>query len=75
MDITDELWKRRERFLPKYRTSSVGGRPRLNLRHVADGIFYVLRTHVPVESGLKKIRVRQFVSSVLSGLGQTASIS
>jgi transposase len=31
-------------FLPKYRTSPLGGRPRLELRKIANGIFYVLRT-------------------------------
>jgi transposase len=31
-------------LLPKYRKSRKGGRPRLPLRQIADGIFYVLRT-------------------------------
>jgi transposase len=42
--IPDGLWARMESFLPHYRTSALGGRPRLELRKVADGIFYVLRT-------------------------------
>ena len=42
--IPDGLWKRMEGFLPKYRKSSRGGRPRLDQRTVMDGIFYVLRT-------------------------------
>lgn len=42
--IPDGLWKRMEGFLPKYRKSRRGGRPRLDLRNVMDGIFYVLRT-------------------------------
>jgi transposase len=42
--IPDGLWARMEPFLPKYRKSRLGGRPRLELRRVADGIFYVLRT-------------------------------
>ncbi len=42
--IPDGLWARMEPFLPKYHTSSRGGRPRLELRKVADGIFYILRT-------------------------------
>ena len=42
--IPDGLWARMEPLLPKYHTSSLGGRPRLELRKVADGIFYVLRT-------------------------------
>ena len=42
--IPDGLWNRREGFLPKYRKARRGGRPRLDLRKVMDGIFYVLRT-------------------------------
>ena len=42
--MPDVLWKRMELLLPKYRRSRKGGRPRLSLRNVADGIFYVLRT-------------------------------
>mgnify|MGYP001172643214 FL=1 len=44
--IPDELWQRVEPLLPKYKTSKKGGRPRLNLRKVMDGIFYVLRTGI-----------------------------
>jgi len=33
-----------EPLLPKYRPSPKGGQPRLPIRQVADGIFYVLRT-------------------------------
>ena len=42
--MPDVLWERMELLLPKYRRSCKGGRPRLSLRDVADGIFYVLRT-------------------------------
>jgi putative transposase len=42
--IPDELWQGLQPLLPKYRKSRKGGRPRLDLRKVADGIFYVLRT-------------------------------
>ena len=42
--IPDGLWARMEPFLPNYHTSPLGGRPRLDLRKVANGIFYVLRT-------------------------------
>jgi transposase len=42
--IPDEMWERMEMLLPKPRRSRKGGRPRLPLRQVADGIFYVLRT-------------------------------
>lgn len=42
--IPDGLWARMESFLPKYPKSRFGGRPRADLRKVADGIFYVLRT-------------------------------
>ena len=42
--MPDELWERMELLLPKYRRSRKGGRPRLSMRNVSDGIFYVLRT-------------------------------
>ena len=42
--IPDELWQRIEPLLPKYPKNPKGGRPRLQLRKVMDGIFYVLRT-------------------------------
>ncbi len=40
----DALWERMGPLLPKYRPSPKGGRPRLPLRNVANGIFYVLVT-------------------------------
>jgi transposase len=42
--ISDGLWERMQVFLPRYRQSPKGGRPRSELRKIADGIFYVLRT-------------------------------
>ena len=42
--VPDELWERVEPLLPRYRASKWGGRPRVNLRRVLDGILYVLRT-------------------------------
>ena len=42
--LPDALWERMKPLLPKYRPSPKGGRPRLPLRRIADGIFYVLRT-------------------------------
>ncbi len=42
--LPDVLWERMEPLLPKYRRSPRGGRPRLPLRSVANGIFYVLVT-------------------------------
>ena len=42
--IPDGLWERMRSFLPKYHKSPKGGRPRVDLRKIADGIFYVLRT-------------------------------
>ena len=40
----DELWQRMQPLLPRYQKSKKGGRPRVDLRVVANGIFYVLRT-------------------------------
>ena len=42
--ISDALWERIELFLPIYKRSEKGGRPRLPLRNVVSGILYVLRT-------------------------------
>jgi transposase len=42
--IPDALWERLEPLLPKYKVSPLGGKPRLPMRNVANGIFYVLVT-------------------------------
>ena len=42
--MPEKMWQRFERLLPRYRRSRKGGRPRVNLRGVANGIFYLLRT-------------------------------
>lgn len=42
--ISDSLWQRIEPLLPVYKKSCKGGRPRLSMRKVVTGIFYVLRT-------------------------------
>lgn len=71
--IPDELWQQIEPLLPKYRRSRKGGRPRLPLRHVVDGIFYVLRTGcqwkaVPVEFGSGSSLHRYFQAWVRRGV-------
>ena len=43
-EISDSLWERIELLLPIYKTSCKGGRPRLPLRQIVNGILYVLRT-------------------------------
>jgi putative transposase len=43
-EIPDALWERIDLFLPIYKPSPKGGRPRLPLRNVVGGIFYVLAT-------------------------------
>ena len=42
--LPDAFWERMLPLLPNYPVSRNRGRPRLPLRQVADGIFYVLRT-------------------------------
>jgi transposase len=71
--IPDELWQRVEVLLPKYRRSRKGGRPRLPLRQVMDGIFYVLRTGcqwkaVPPEFGSGSSLHRYFQAWVRRGV-------
>jgi transposase len=71
--IPDELWQRVEPLLPKYRRSRKGGRPRLKLRRILDGIFYVLRTGcqwkaVPAEFGSGSALHRYFQDWVKRGV-------
>jgi transposase len=42
--IPDALWERIDLVLPLYKSSRKGGRPRLDMRNVVTGIFYVLAT-------------------------------
>ncbi len=42
--MSDELWERMSYCLPEYKTRRKGGRPRADLRRVADAIFYRMRT-------------------------------
>jgi transposase len=42
--LPEALWQRLSRLIPKWHPSPKGGRPRLDQRRVADGIYYVLRT-------------------------------
>ena len=43
-EVSDSLWVRIDLLLPIYKTSCKGGRPRLPLRQVVNGILYVLYT-------------------------------
>ena len=42
--ISDALWERIDLVLPIYKSSCKGGRPRLSMRKVVNGILYVLHT-------------------------------
>ena len=42
--IPDAVWERLEPLLPKYKPNRKGGRPRLLMRDVVNGIFYILVT-------------------------------
>jgi putative transposase len=42
--MPNELWELLGPLLPKYPKNTKGGRPRADLRRVADAIFYRLRT-------------------------------
>lgn len=44
--LPEELWQRMQPLLPRYHSNGKGGRPRVDLKTVAQGIFYVLRTGV-----------------------------
>lgn len=43
-EIPDVLWNNLKKFIPEYKESKKGGRPRSDLRKVMNGILYVLRT-------------------------------
>ena len=45
--MPEALWRRFQRLIPKWHPSPKGGRPPLDARRVADGIYYVLRTGCP----------------------------
>lgn len=42
--MPEALWKRLQRLIPRWHRSPKGGRPPLDPRRVADGIYYILRT-------------------------------
>ena len=42
--IPDALWERIDLVIPIYKSSCKGGRPRLPMRNVVEGILYVLAT-------------------------------
>ena len=45
--ISDELWTRLAFYLPNYQPSTKGGRPRLDLKKVFEGILYVKGNRIP----------------------------
>jgi transposase len=45
--MPEALWRRFQRLIPKWHPSPKGGRPPLDARRVADGVYYVLRTGCP----------------------------
>lgn len=71
--MPDEMWKRIEPLLPRLRRSRKGGRPWIDNRRIADGIFYVLRTGcqwkaVPPEFGSGSTLHRRFQQWVQRGV-------
>lgn len=45
--MPDAIWKRMEKLIPQHRRTCKAGRPRLDSRRVADGVYYVMRTGCP----------------------------
>ena len=71
--LPDGIWEYMEPLLPEARKQYKTGRPRVKLRNVADGIFYVLRTGcqwkaVPREFGAGSTIHDYFQSWVNSGV-------
>ena len=71
--LPDELWQRMQPLLPRYQRSSKGGRPRVDSRNIANGIFYVLRTGcqwkaMPREYGAASTVHRYFQQWTMAGV-------
>ncbi len=71
--MPEELWERIEPLLPKLRKNRKGGRPWIDHRKIADGIFYVLRTGcqwkaVPREFGSGSTLHRRFQQWLKAGV-------
>ena len=71
--MPEELWERIELLLPKLRKNRKGGRPWIDNRKIADGIFYVLRTGcqwkaVPREFGSGSTLHRRFQQWLKAGV-------
>ena len=71
--LADEMWERIEPLLPRLRKNRKGGRPWIDNRNIADGIFYVLRTGcqwkaVPREFGSGSTLHRRFQQWVQRGV-------
>lgn len=47
VEISDELWTRLSTLLPKYKLSTNGGRPRLDIKKVFEGIIFVKVNKLP----------------------------
>ena len=45
--MPDAIWQRMQKLIPKHHPSPQGGRPPLDPRRVADGVYYVMRTGCP----------------------------
>jgi transposase len=71
--MPDAMWARIEPLLPRARRHPKGGRPWIDSRKIADGIFYVLRTGcqwkaVPREFGSGSTLHRRFQQWVQRGV-------
>lgn len=71
--LPDEMWERIEPLLPRLRRNRKGGRPWIDNRSIADGVFYVLRTGcqwkaVPREFGSGSTLHRRFQQWVRRGV-------
>lgn len=48
--MPEPLWQRLRKLIPRKRRRTKGGRPPLDVRQVADGIYFVMRTGCPWKS-------------------------
>ena len=71
--LPEKLWQRMRSLLPRYSENPKGGRPRVDMQAVANGIFYVLRTGiqwkaVPAEYGSGSTLHRYFQEWTAAGV-------
>ena len=72
--MPDAMWEKIRLLLPDYKTCLLGGRPRRDLRSVADAIFYRLRTGCQWKAIPKSLAPGRYGTRLFPGMGATGHI-